>query len=356
MKTIDSTGIKNVLILRTDHLGDLLLSTPLLRRLRSALPGRRFVLVSSPANAGALSGWDAIDEELVFDPAWPLSRKLRFICELRRTPWDLCLTLSPRTRSYVLGRLSGAPLRTGIIYPRRVLVRLLGRLWLSHPVYINSRPLIEAGQPVQHEVLQLFRIAGQLGLPEAAPGPLEFPLDPAEAAWAGGWLADNDACDRSVALIGIHGAGKWLSGGWTAENFLALVRTLANLRPDIRVVLTFGPGDTELQATVETALASDPVPGVLLPGQLPVARWAALISHCKVLVTPDTGSLHLAVALGRPVAALYESRNFLHCSSQWAPWQVPHAVVCRESPTATLPRLADETLRLLALSKTEARS
>ena len=350
---IDCSGVRNVLILRTDHLGDLLLSTPLLRRLRTALPGRRFVLVSSPANAGALTAWDAIDEELVFDPAWSLARKREFIVGLRRTPWDLCLTLSPRTRSYVLGWLSGAPLRTGIIYPRRVLVRLLGRLWLSHPVYINSRPLIEAGQPVQHEVLQLFRIAGQLGLPEAAPGPLEFPLDPAEAAWAGEWLANNVACGRSGALLGIHGAGKWLSGDWTTDNFLTLVRTLANLRPDIRVVLTFGPGDTELQATMETALAAEPIPGVLLPGQLPVARWAALLSHCKILITPDTGSLHLAVALGRPVVALYETGNFQHCSSQWAPWQVPCAVVRRTSPAATLACLSGEALRLLELSETE---
>ena len=104
-------SVRNVLILRTDHLGDLLLSTPLIRTLRTALPGRRFVLVASPANSEALTGWDGLDEILVFDPQWPLLQKWRFARELGREPWDLCLTLSPRTASYALGWLSGAPVR-----------------------------------------------------------------------------------------------------------------------------------------------------------------------------------------------------------------------------------------------------
>ena len=48
---VDFAKVRNVLILRTDHLGDLLMSTPLIRKLRTALPGRRFTLVASPANA-----------------------------------------------------------------------------------------------------------------------------------------------------------------------------------------------------------------------------------------------------------------------------------------------------------------
>lgn len=339
---IDRSGIRNVLILRTDHLGDLLLSTPLIRTLRTAMPGRRFVLVSSPANAGALRGWDAVDDELVYDPAWTLSRKAAFVRELRQTRWDLCLTLAPRTRSYLLGLLSGALLRVGIVYPRRVLVRLLSRLWLTHPVFVDSRPHIEAGRPVLHEVRQLALLAGPFGLPEQEPGPLEFPLDPAETAWARQWTGGP-----AGTLIGIHGAGKWLSGGWTAADFLGLVRETAALRPDTRVLVTFGPGDTALQAAVEAAQQREPLPGLLLPGRLPVARWAALFALCRVILSPDTGSLHLAAALGRPVVGIYEAGHFLHCSTQWAPWRVPHVVVRRESPAGTVPRLLAAARRLL---------
>lgn len=324
---VDFSAVQNVLILRTDHLGDLLLSTPLIRTLRAALPGRRFTLVASPANAGALEGWDAVDEILVYNAAWSWEQKYAFVKELRKTRWDLCLTLSPRTPSYILGWLSGAPLRAGIVYSRRVLARLFSPLWLTHTVVSRVDELLEQGLPVPHEVAQLAEIAEILGLPKSDPGPLEFPLDPAEVAWARKWAAP--------CLVGIHGAGKWLSQGWTAQDFLSLAASVAAMSPDTRVLLTFGPGDAALQEAVESALLKEPNPSLLLPGRLPVARWAALFSLCDAVVTPDTGSLHLAVALGRPVVAMYEAETFLHCSSQWAPWQVPCVMVRRTSPGGT---------------------
>ena len=342
---VDFSGVQNVLILRTDHLGDLLLSTPLIRSMRRALPGRRFTLVTSPANAGALDDWDAIDETRVFNPAWPLSQKCAFVRDLRQTRWDLCLTLSPRTPSYILGWLSGAPLRAGIVYSRRILARLLSPLWLTHSVIMNVDEQLSAGKIVAHEVEQLARIAVELGLSASEPGPLEFPLDPADVAWAQKWIP------ATPLMIGIHGAGKWLSQGWTVEDFLSLIRLVAMLQPDSKVLLTFGPGDADLQTAVESAMRETPNPSVLLPGRLNISRWAALFSLCDVVISPDTGSLHLAVALGRPVVAMYEADTFLHCSSQWAPWRVPAAVIRRGSPAVTLPILAGEALRLIRLEK-----
>ena len=345
---VDFSRIHNVLILRTDHLGDLLLSTPLIRTLRQALPGRRFTLVASPANSGALTNWDGIDEIRLFDPQWPLLQKWQFARELGREQWDLCLTLSPRTPSYILGWLSGAPIRTGIVYSRRALARLLSPLWLTHPVVMSVDELLAEKQPAPHEVLQLAEIAAALGLPKTEPGPLEISLNPADVLWAGQQLGQ-----QPLTLVGIHGAGKWLSQGWTAADFLALLRsvlsgcTAANL-PPAKVLLTFGPGDGELAAAVTQALALQPDPDIILPGPLSIPRWAAFASLCDVIITPDTGSLHLAVAVNRPVVAMYEASTFLHCSTQWAPWQVPHALVRRDIAAVTIPVIVAETLRLLS--------
>ena len=343
-RPVDFSKIRNVLILRTDHLGDLLLSTPLIRKLRTALPGRRFTLVTSPSNVQALSGWDAIDEILLYDANWPLRKKRKFLQDLWLTPWDLCLTLSPRTISYILGRLSGAPVRAGLVYSRRVLVRLLSPLWLTHTVVSKVDELVEAGEPAPHEVLQLEEVARVLGLPADPPGRLELPVHPPALLWAQEWLAAQGS--PASGIVGIHGAFKWLSNGWTTADFLSLVRAVQDLPGVQKVLLTFGPGDTHLQAEVAEALSREPDPALLLPGQLPVPRWAALFSRCDAIISPDTGSLHLAVALGRPVVAVYETRKFAHCSSQWAPWQVRHAIVRREAPAVTVPLIARELQRL----------
>lgn len=343
-RPVDFTKIRNVLILRTDHLGDLLLSTPLIRKLRTALPDRRFTLVASPANAQALAGWDAIDEILVFDARWPLAQKWRFLQELWLTRWDLCLTLSPRTISYLLGRLSGAPVRAGLVYSRRVLVRLLSPVWLTHTVVSKVDELVEAGKTVPHEVLQLEEVARALGLPAAPPGPLELPLQLSAQEWAQEWLSSQES--PGSGIVGIHGAFRWLSNGWTTADFLSLVRAVRDLPGVQKVLLTFGPGDKELQTEVESFFVKEPDPALLLPGQLPLPRWAALVSHCEAVISPDTGSLHLAVALGRPLVAVYETRKFAHCSSQWAPWQVRSAIVRRECPDITIPLIAREVQRL----------
>ena len=341
---VDFAKVRNVLILRTDHLGDLLLSTPLIRKLRTALPDRRFTLVASPANAQALAGWDAVDEILVYDARWPLRQKWRFLQELRLTSWDLCLTLSPRTISYILGRLSGAPVRAGLVYSRRILVRLLRPLWLTHAVVSQVDERVAAGEKVPHEVLQLDAIGRAIGLPADLPGPLEVPLQPAAQLWAQEWLAAQGA--PAAGMVGIHGAFKWPTNGWSTADFLFMVQTIRDLPGVNRVLLTFGPGDKELQAEVESFLAKEPDPALLLPGQLPLPRWAALVSHCEAVVSPDTGSLHLAVALGKPIVALYEARKFDHCSSQWSPWQVERAIIRRESPAVTIPLIAREVQRL----------
>lgn len=358
--SVDSAAIRNVLILRTDHLGDLLLSTPLIRQLRTALPGRRFTLVASPANTGALTGWDAIDDTRLYDPAWSLDRKWQFARELGREPWDLCLTLSPRTPSYLLGWLSGAPIRAGIVYSRRLFARLLSPLWLTHPVVVAVDEQLAANLPAPHEVQQLAEIMTVLGLPSHGPGPLEIPVPAADLDWAGQWLANQPeaATLPPARLIGIHGAGKWLSAGWTAADFLTLVRSVLSGCtntgfPATRVALTFGPGDQQLELAVTQALQSQPEPLILLPGPLSISRWAALTSFCDVVISPDTGSLHLAVAVRRPVVALYESASFLHCSSQWAPWQVPHAIIRRTTPAATIALILGETLRLLAKERNQ---
>lgn len=343
----DLSAVQTVLILRTDHLGDLLLSTPLIRTMRAALPGRHFTLVASPANAGALAGWDALDEILVYDAKWTRLQKLKFVRQLRQTRWDLCLTLSPRTPAYALGWLSGAPVRAGIIYSRRLAARLLSPLWLTHPVILGIDEALAKGEKIPHEVEQLAGIAAALGIAAAPPGRLELPLQPEPLAWAQTWLAERRRDGQ--LLIGIHGAFKWLSQGWTAGNFLALLRSMAARLPDAKFVVTFGPGDAVLAAAVENVLAAHPDKAVLLPGRLSIPRWAALFSLCNAVVSPDTGSLHVAVATGRPVVAMYETATFEHCSAQWAPWQVPHVLVRRQSLRETQAAVLDGLGSLLGL-------
>ena len=353
MPTVNLESVRKVLILRTDHLGDLLLTTPLIRNLRNALPSRHFTLVCSPANADALAGWDGIDEILLFDPKWTVLQKIHFWQRLRKQRYDLCLVLSPRTGAYLTGWFSGATWRAGIVYHRRLLARLFAPVWLTHPLVLALDPLIEQGLPVPHEVEQLNSLLTELKI-QGVPGPLEISFTAADKEWARLFLTSQAQDIRP--WIGIHGASKWLSGGWTSDDFFSLLHQLSMDYPTHSFLLTFGPGDRLIGSQIKALIQQHPLPHVTIAEELPVARWAALFSCCEAVISPDTGSLHVAVAVGRPVVALYEDAVFVHCSSQWAPWQVPHVIVRRKGLTETKAALVNGLSTLIARGSENGRS
>jgi len=335
----------NILIIRTDHLGDLLLSTPLILNIRYGLPNSNITLVASPANVDALSGWDALDEIILYDSEWSLLRKIRFVARLRKIRWDLCLVLSPRTDSYILGALSAAPIRAGIIYSRRMLARLLSPLLLTAPLILHVDEALEAGTPVPHEVDQLLGLTDLIGLP-ATKYPLSFPLQNDFTDWGKGCLNQAGLSDELV--IGIHGAQKWLSEGWKPLDFFNMCCSVGNDIPGSSIIVTFGPGELQLAAEFEILTSHhNNLPQMIFINAPSIQHWAGLLAQCKIVVSPDTGSLHMAAAMKRPVVAIYDSKTFVHCSSQWAPWQVPHISICKQSPARTQTEIVDAIRKLL---------
>ena len=345
----------NVLLIRTDHLGDLLLSTPIIRNVKESLPASSLTLVASPHNAGALAGWSVLDRILIYDSCWPLAEKWAFVKRLRQERWDLCLVLSPRSGAYVLGSLSRAPVRAGIVYSRRLLPRLFSPWLLTHPLIMRIDETLAAGGQVPHEVDQLLDLARRLGL-KAEPYPLEFPLTDANVKWGEDFLRCHGIDPAARPVIAVHGSPKWLSQGWSARDFVDMAKAAAAVVPDAALVFTFGPGDAALAEAIAASVplgegAEEAENSFFAAARnMAVGQWAGLYSLCRVIISPDTGSLHLAAALHRPVVAVYEDRTFLHNSRQWAPWKTPHAIIRKTGPEATRAAIVAAVARLAILS------
>lgn len=280
-----------ILLVRPDHLGDLLFMTPALHALRQALPGAHLACLAGPWAAPILAANPDLDELLTCDFPWfnrrpspgPWQPYALLRAEARRLTtmrFDVALVLRfDFWWGAALARLAGIPRRIGYAVPD------------VQPFLTEAVPYT----PGLHEVEQNWRLAAALApeLRDLAPGPLRFTITPEDAAWA--------AQVVPAGAIAIHpGAGAAVKL-WSLDGWAAVGQALAE-RHQSPLVLTGGPGEIGL---VDSLAARLSVPAVSLAGQTTLGRLAALYARCRLVLGPDSGPLHLAVAAGAPTVHLF---------------------------------------------------
>jgi ADP-heptose:LPS heptosyltransferase len=309
------------MILRTDRIGDLLVSTPAIRNLRTALPHARLTLVTSPLCADVLRGWDGIDTVEVYDVAATRAVRREVARRLSRARPDVVFAFTPQSRIYRLTRRIGAPVRVGFGYRSRPLDLAVARVTLTHSVFSRVPEAAHRAHEVPHHADELLALLRALDLP-APRRPMEVPVAEADRAWTRDLLAGRGTLPAPFV---VHLSHKWLDDGWNADDVGGLVDAIGRVDSCRRVVLTVGPADRELWNAVQAKLPPTPDahgPLVVLDN-LTFGRWAAVVASSVLAVSPDTGAIHLSSATRRPVVGVYAEHRFHVLSRQWAPWMVP---------------------------------
>ncbi|MHB2018446.1 MAG: glycosyltransferase family 9 protein [Candidatus Xenobia bacterium] len=298
---------RNVLVARLDKVGDLVLSTPFLANLRRALPEARITALVNSYNRGVLEHNPDVDE-IVENPR-----------DLRPGGFDLGISLSPTMATYRTIWRSGARQRAGIVYASRWPALILSPLLLTDPLVLELDEALHEGRPVLHEVRQMLKLGEQLGFPMPEV-PLKVVLDAEDRAWAQKLLG------QPGLWIGLQLSPRWYTGNWGREDVVLLAHHVMQVHPDVRLLITYGPTEREEVEWLRRVINQGALEGsrVCLAGDVCFSRWAALIAACRIFVSPDTGSLHVAAACQVPTVAVYEDATYEHCVQQWAPWQARH--------------------------------
>lgn len=275
-----------LLVIQTAFVGDMVLTTPLLRALKRRYPEARLTLLSTPAGAALLRGSPYVDETIVFDKK-KRDRSTRALVALARRlragGFDAVVAAQRSFRTGVLVRATGAPLRIGFAgapggwaYTRRV----------------------AADAP--HQALRYLALAGAAGVDLAsADGTPELPVLP-EAAVSIDRKLEADGIGPCEPLLVLAPGSVWGSKRWTPEGFAAVAAAAPAL--GLRPVLVGSPDEAELAARI-AAMVSMNVPS--LAGRSDLAELAALAARARVLVANDSGSGHIAAAVGTPVVSIF---------------------------------------------------
>ena len=267
------------------------------------------------------------------NPAWPISARIAAARQLRRARFDACLVFSPGLEAYLLASMTGAPVRVGLVYSRRVLDRLMSPVLLTASSIARVDEAVATGRPVPHLVEQTMAVVVRAGLP-AGKGDLEVVKEAGATRRASALLAR--LWPSSGLVVGLHLSPKWFESGWVAADVKTLVEKLLAALPGSAALLTCGIHDRSAMEAVaaEWGTAPDAAASTwtMCGGRAVIAgvdypRWVALLACCDVVVTRDTASVHLASALGRPEVVVYAVDGFARNSQQFAPWRVPHRIV-----------------------------
>jgi len=284
-------ALRDILVLRLDRIGDLVMSLPALHDLRRALPTAR-IRLAVPAWSLDVARSAPVDEVLTWSPpwagrpqegadAWPaLLAKAR---ALRGAPLDLALDLQGDVRAALLLWQSGARRRVGY-------VNTGGRHFLTRVV-----PLDETVSWVEQNRRAVQTALGGPVAAVAAPDPLTADERAAGAAL----LAARGAVRRP--LVGVHPSGGRLVKQWDVERWAAVAARLQQ-ECGATVVVTGSAADRPL---AEALLRALPVPGIDLTGALGVRETMGAIAALDLFLSPDTGPMHMACAVGTPSVSVF---------------------------------------------------
>ena len=316
-----------ILIYRFGQLGDTIVALPALWSLRHAFPeahltylysdhpGRGFVLPQEILpHEGLIDDWIAYVRE---DPG--KARNLyRSWKTLHARQFDVLVYLLPRLRT----RLT--------IWRDLAFFRSTGIRYVVGSKGFHSLPPRVAGQPlssVEHEADHLLQRLALSHLPTPANnrGNMDLKLTSEEKTAAEDWLRTRvPGYSSAFLLVGFGPGSKWPSKIWPAERFQELGRLLISQLSLLPIVFG-GRGDGPLANQFIKHWGK----GVSAAGELGIRAAAATLAHCRLFVGNDTGTMHLAAAVGTPCVGIFSAQDW---PGRWHPYGPNHIVLRRSVP------------------------
>jgi ADP-heptose:LPS heptosyltransferase len=288
--TIGRTGTaEHILLVRLKSIGDIVFTLPAVNIVRENFPQAHISYLISREHTPLLSGFRAIDEIIPLDraryrsanPVTIMGEAFRLVQLLRRRKYRLAVDFQGYGETALLAWLTGAPQRWGarrsgartVAYTRH-----LQRTGRRHPIERHVALLQQNG-------LKTGLIQNDFVLPETA-------MDDARRFCAEHHL------DPAQPMLFIQPYTSRVKKDWGLDNYLALARHYRS--QSFQVMFGGGPGEN---AALEPAAKE----GFVVSAGVPLLTSAGLAKLCTLVIGGDTGLLHLAVAMGKPVRMLMNS-------------------------------------------------
>ncbi|MBI4825078.1 MAG: glycosyltransferase family 9 protein [Nitrospirae bacterium] len=287
IEDLDTDAIKNILVVSSTAIGDTLLSTPAIKAVRARYPKAKIIAHLNIANMKLFQNNPHINGIIPYYGGY--KKFFKTIRAFRKEDLDLALIFhGNEPQATPMAYLSGA--RFIIKLPNTSEYRFL----LSNSKEI-TRP-----EAFGHGVEQRLKVAELAGC-VITDKKMTLPILNDGDTFIKKFLRDNSINDADT-LIGFQPGASTISRMWFAERFIELGKRLIKSHPELKIAITGSPKEYALCRKIADAIGENVV---VSSGRIPLKYLPSLVECMKLLVTGDTGIMHLAAAVETPVIALF---------------------------------------------------
>ena len=290
-----SHSYRRILISRTDRLGDVLLSTPVIKNLRANMPSAYIAMMVNSSVKEAVEGNPYLDEVIPFDKKGEhkgVINSIRFSNQLKKKNFDLALILHPANRVHLILFFARIKRRYG--YDRK-----LG--------FLNTHILKHAKQfGRKHEIEYTLDFLRELGFSDFDTS-LYMPTYQEAERWADDLLKKLQP-KSGQPIIAIHPQASCPSKMWPTEYFTKLIDSIIDI---------YNPKIIQVGKEIDSKKIHKDVEN--LSGVTNISQLASIIKRSSLFISNDSGPVHLAVALGVPVISIFSRKQPGLSPRRWGP-------------------------------------
>jgi heptosyltransferase-3 len=291
-ETQDSHLLQKVIVTRTDHLGDVILSLPVFASLKKCFPNCKTIALVGDYTADAAASSPYVDKVITYTPKEPILATLK---KFRSERPDAIVLLFPRFKIAVAGFLARIPIRVGTAYR-----------WYSF--LFNKRIHEHRKYSVKNEADYNLNLLEVLGCNEKV---LNITLNVNETASKKVDAFLDQVCVSNFVVVHPGTGGSALE--WGAANFRELVKNITNTM-SMNVIVTGVESERPICKGISEGIGN----AINAAGKFSLLEFIALLSKAELVISNSTGPIHLAAAVGTPVIGIYPNKKPM-TPVRWAP-------------------------------------
>ena len=293
---------KKILIVRTDKIGDLVLSTPVIKAVRDAYPDSYIAAMVRPYAHEIIKDNPHLNEVITYEKAKRgigILNDLKFILKLRKKKFDLALVLHPKNRTHIIMLLAGIPERIG--YNKK-----LGRLLTKKIPHLKEYGL-------KHEIDYTLDIVRYIGI-NPKEKKLYVNVDKDADKRVGDIFVKN-GISKGDTVVAIHPGSSCGSKRWSVERF-AKVADLLVEKYGAKIVIIAGPHD---RIFGDKTAGSMKAKNTNLSGKTTVSDIVSILKRSSLFISNDSGPVHMACAIGTPTISIFGRSDRGLSPARWRP-------------------------------------